>query len=61
MQLHLDEIAARITAKGPDGTMKGRQEPFSLRANYVVQWKDYSVISELPEAKFRYLLLTVAK
>lgn len=41
-----------------EGTMKGRHEPFTLRTNYTIHWKDYSAIAG---SQFRYLLLTVAR
>jgi hypothetical protein len=40
------------------GTMRGREAPIDLRAEYVCEWNDYSVVSSATSsASFRYLLL----
>jgi hypothetical protein len=42
-----------------DGTKKGRTEPFKLRTDRILSWKDYSSLPNLRNATFRYLALQV--
>lgn len=42
------------------GTMKSRENPVALRGEYVMDWKDYSVIDESTYGKFKYLLIKVS-
>ncbi len=43
------------------GTLKGRENSLTLKNNYKLNWKDYSIITEIPKKKrrFRYLLIKV--
>jgi hypothetical protein len=48
-------------ARTGEGTKRGRAEPFTLRANYTLEWKHYSSVAGMPNGTFRYLALPVVR
>lgn len=43
------------------GTKVGREESLVLHRNYTVSWRDYSIIQDLTDGKFRYIVLAITR
>jgi hypothetical protein len=42
------------------GTMRSRENPVIIKRKYLMDWRDYSTISESTYGKFKYLLIKVS-
>lgn len=45
--------------KASAGTTKGVERPINLKGRYAVEWRDYSVLSQVQYGRFRYIIFEV--